>query len=54
MTLNLKYVVYESCQFDVLTIKKCEQNFFVKKLQVLADFLLRKIVIDIFLIAINQ
>ncbi len=30
MTLNLKYVVYESCQFDVLTIEKCEQNFLLK------------------------
>ena len=43
MTLNFKYVVYESCQFDDLAIKKCEQHFFVKNFKVLAIFLLRKI-----------
>ena len=43
MALNFEYVVYESCQFDDLTIKKCEPNFFVKNFQVLANFLLRKI-----------
>ena len=40
MALNLEYVVYESCQFDDLTIKKFERNFFVKNFQVLANFLL--------------
>ena len=39
MALNLEYVVYESCQFDDLTIKKFKQNFFVENFQVLANFL---------------
>ena len=54
MTLNFKYVVYESCRLDDLTIEKLRGIFFVKNFQVLAHFLLRKMCIHIFLLHINQ
>ena len=54
MTLNFEYVVYESCQLDHLTIENCRGNFFVKNFQVLADFLLEKMKMCIFLIGINK
>ena len=50
MTLNFKYVVYESCQFEHLTIEKFQGNFFSENFKVLMDFLSKKIIKVVFLI----
>ena len=52
MTLNFKYVVYESCQFDDRTVKNFRVKFFAKNIEVLANFLSIKIYVDIFLLDI--
>ena len=48
MTLNFKYVVYESCQFDDLAIKKCEQHFLLKTLKCLRFFIKKSLLYSFF------